>query len=36
VLIGRNSITGAAAIVLGDVNNDSIYFGTPVKKQRDL
>lgn len=34
--IGKNSIIGAGAVVLKDVESDSVYAGVPAKKLRDL
>lgn len=36
VTIGKNSIIGAGALVLKDVEPNSIYAGVPAKKIRDL
>ncbi len=35
-LIGENSIIGAGAVVLKDVEKNSVYAGVPAKKIRDL
>lgn len=35
-LVGHNSIIGAGAVVLKDIENNSVYAGIPAKKIRDL
>lgn len=36
VRIGENSIVGANSVVLGNVDNDSLYAGNPAKKLKEL
>lgn len=35
-LVGKNSIIGAGAVVLKDVDKNSVYAGVPAKKIRDI
>ena len=35
-VIGQDSIIGAGAVVLNDVDEKSVYVGVPAKKIRDI